>query len=60
MKNILVCIKQGTGYDRNPYRSGKENTDSAKEYQVLSIHLMHTHWNSQQESKIKNQVRRLH
>lgn len=30
MKNILVCIKQGTGYDRNPYRSGKENTDSRR------------------------------
>ena len=59
MKNILVCIKQVP--DTTEIRIDPvKKTLIREEYQVLSIHLMHTHWNSQQESKIKNQVRRLH
>lgn len=30
MKNILVCIKQVPDTTENPYRSGKENTDSRR------------------------------
>ena len=59
MKNILVCIKQVP--DTTEIRIDPVKKTLIREG-VPSIvnHLMHTHWNSQQESKIKNQVRRLH
>ena len=59
MKNIRVCIKQVP--DTTEIRIDPVKKTLIREgVPVLSIHLMHTHWNSQQESKIKNQVRRLH
>ena len=59
MKNILVCIKQVP--DTTEIRIDPVKKTLIREGVPSIVNPFDaTHWNSQQESKIKNQVRRLH